>query len=90
MCRVLADHDLLRGEGRTVREFEAAIGKALPWVPEALISELTTLFEEARYSDHALPAGYVDRARACISGIREALEKELVTAPARTTAPEGT
>ncbi len=83
VCRVLADHGLLRGEGRTVREFEDAIGKALPWVPDALIDELTTLFEEARYSDHALPEGYVERARRCISGIRDAMEGELVSASAR-------
>jgi len=79
VCRALAEKGLLKEEGRTVREFEVAIAEALPHVPKDLIDELTTLFEEARYSDHALPAGYVERARACIAGIRESLARELIT-----------
>ncbi len=87
VCRALADKGLLRSEAWTVREFEQAIAEALPSVPKDLIDELTTLFEEARYSDHALPAGYVGRARTCIAGIREALERELIAPPGRPTAP---
>jgi hypothetical protein len=88
VCRALADKGLLKEEGRTVREFEVAIAEALPRVPKDLIDELTTLFEEARYSDHALPAGYVERARACIAGIRTALEKELIAPPGHPVAAE--
>ena len=79
VCRALAEKGMLKDEGSTVREFEAAIAEALPSVPKGLIDELTTLFEEARYSDHALPANYVERARACIAGIRESLARELIT-----------
>jgi hypothetical protein len=61
-------------EGWTAREFEVAAKDALPWVPGDLLDELTTLFEEARFSDHQLPADYVDRARRCLAGTREALE----------------
>ena len=79
VCRALAEKGMLKDEGSTVREFEVAIAEALPSVPKGLIDELTTLFEEARYSDHALPANYVERARACIAGIRESLARELIT-----------
>ena len=75
MCAVLADYGYLtRREAWTVREFEVAVSDALPWVPDDLLDELTTLFEEARYSDHELSEDYVDRARRCLAGIREALE----------------
>jgi len=86
VCRALAEKGLLKDEGSTVREFEVAIAEALPSVPKGLIDELTTLFEEARYSDHALPAGYVERARGCIAGIRGSLARELVTPSGQPTA----
>ncbi|UCC92211.1 MAG: DUF4129 domain-containing protein, partial [Thermoplasmata archaeon] len=66
---------LEKKEGWTAREFEVAVFEALPWVPDHLLKELTRLFEEARFSDHQLPKDYVDRARACLAGIREALEE---------------
>jgi len=75
MCAVLTDYGYLsRKEAWTAREFEVAVRDALPWVPDDLLDELTTLFEEARYSDHELSEDYVDRARRCLAGIREALE----------------
>jgi transglutaminase-like putative cysteine protease len=73
---ILADHGYLeRKEGWTAREFERAVFEALPWVPDDLLRELTRLFEEARFSDHELPPDYVERARTCLAGIREALEE---------------
>jgi hypothetical protein len=76
LCGVLIDYGYLeRREGWTAREFEEAIIEALPWVPDELLRELTRLFEEARFSDHELPVDYVERARACLVGIREALEE---------------
>ena len=87
LCSILADHGYLeKKEGWTAREFQRAVTEALPWVPKELLRELTRLFEEARFSDHELPSDYVDRARACLAGIREALEevvgkpREVVTA----------
>jgi hypothetical protein len=75
LCGILADYGYLeKKEGWTAREFQDAVIEALPWVPEELLKELTSLFEEARFSDHELPADYVDRARTCLAGIREALE----------------
>ncbi len=75
MCTVLTDYGYLtRKEAWTAREFEVAVHDALPWVPDDLLGELTTLFEEARFSDHKLSDDYVDRARRCLAGIREALE----------------
>jgi hypothetical protein len=75
LCKALADYGYLRREAWTPREFEKGIHDALPWVPDDLLDELTTLFEEARYSDHELPEGYVERARKALAGIREALEE---------------
>ncbi len=75
LCKALADYGYLRRKAWTAREFEEGIHDALPWVPDDLLDELTTLFEEARYSDHELPEGYVERARRALAGIREALEE---------------
>ncbi len=75
LTRILVDNGYMRKrEAWTAREFEVAVKEALPWVPGDLLDELTTLFEEARFSDHRLPADYIDRARRCLAGIREALE----------------
>ncbi len=76
LCSILADYGYLeKKEGWTAREFQRAVFEALPWVPDELLKELTSLFEEARFSDHQLPPDYVERARACLEGIREALEE---------------
>jgi hypothetical protein len=76
LCSILSDYGYLeRKEGWTAREFEEAAFEALPWVPDGLLKELTRLFEEARFSDHELPADYVERARTCLVGVREALEE---------------
>ncbi|NIP34391.1 MAG: DUF4129 domain-containing protein [Thermoplasmata archaeon] len=76
LCAILADYGYLeKKEGWTAREFQRAVFEALPWVPDALLRELTSLFEEARFSDHQLPSDYVERARTCLAGIREALEE---------------
>jgi transglutaminase-like putative cysteine protease len=88
LCRVLADYGYLeKREGWTAREFQRAVFEALPWVPDELLKELTSLFEEARFSDHQLPPDYIERARNCLAGIREALE-ELVGKPGETAAAE--
>jgi hypothetical protein len=81
LCEVLSEYGFLRRKAWTVREFETAVRDALPWVPDELLDELTTLFEEARYSDHELSSDYIDRARKCLSGLREALEEVLETPP---------
>ena len=86
---ILTEHRYLtKREAWTARQFEEAVFEALPWVPDDLLDQLTTLFEEARFSDHELPPGYVDRARECLTGIREALE-EVVRKPPEATATAG-
>ena len=88
LCSILADYGYLeKREGWTAREFQRAVAEALPWVPRELLRELTRLFEEARFSDHELPSDYVDRARTCLAGIREALE-EVVGKPKRVAVAE--
>ena len=81
LCNVLSEYGYIRRRASTVREFEKGARDALPWVPDELIDELTTLFEEARYSDHDLDPDYVDRARACLAGIRESLEEAMGKGP---------
>jgi hypothetical protein len=76
LTSILSEDGYLRKkEGWTAREFQRAVDEALPWVPDELLRDLTRLFEEARFSDHDLPSDYVDRARTCLAGIREALEE---------------
>jgi len=87
VCAALATHGMLKERAWTVREFEDAIPEALPWVPREMLDELTSLFEEARYSDHELPPSYVARARECIAGIRSALEEALIRPTASPRAP---
>ena len=49
LCRILQNHDFLRQDFETVREFEVAIRKAIPIREDALVA-LDQVFEVARYS----------------------------------------
>ena len=62
-------HGVITGEAAR----EALSRLALPPVP---VEQLTRLFELARFSDHSLEPGELDRARTCLEEIRAALEPE--------------
>jgi len=51
--RMLGGQGLFRASSMTVREFETMVARELP-VKKGPISRITGIFEEARYSDHAL------------------------------------
>jgi hypothetical protein len=50
----LQHYGFMRKKSDTPREFARAVRKALPGVDKKHLHNLTTLFEEARYSDHKL------------------------------------
>ncbi|UCH89093.1 MAG: DUF4129 domain-containing protein [Thermoplasmata archaeon] len=54
MLEVLHKYGFLRRKSDTPREFANAVRKALPEIDRKNLDGLTTLFEEARYSDHEL------------------------------------
>jgi len=73
--RFAAEARVPRAPWQTSSEFvrEALSRLALPRIP---VEQLTWLFELARFSDHPLEPGELDRARACLEAIRAALEPE--------------
>jgi hypothetical protein len=54
LLEILNKYGFIRKESETAREFEHAISEALPHVKRKNLDNLTSLFEEARYSDHKL------------------------------------
>ena len=54
MCDVLQKYGFWREKSQTVREFRDAVGQAMNFIDKDHLRSLTTLFEEARYSDHVL------------------------------------
>jgi Domain of unknown function (DUF4129) len=73
--RFAAQARVPRAPWQTSSEFvlEALARLALPRAP---VEQLTRLFELARFSDHPLEPGELDRARGCLEEIRAALEPE--------------
>jgi len=73
--RFAAEARVPRAPWQTSSEFvrEALSRLALPRVP---VEQLTRLFELARFSDHPLEPGELDRARTCLEEIRAALDLE--------------
>ncbi len=65
-----------KGEPATAREFASQVRKAISVDPESL-NEFTTIFEEARYSDHEMSLAYRDRALVAFSSLRESVSREL-------------
>jgi hypothetical protein len=54
MLEVLQTYGFIRKKTETPFEFEQAVRKALPKVNRKYLRELTSLFVEARYSNHKL------------------------------------
>ncbi|WP_455392711.1 transglutaminase domain-containing protein [[Eubacterium] cellulosolvens] len=65
---------IIRKESETPREFAATVTTALPGINDRHLDSLTTLFEEARYSEHRI--GKLKRSRAVrnLKHIRRSLE----------------
>jgi hypothetical protein len=81
LVSVLQKRGFLRREFETVREFEAAVRRALPIREEALVS-LDRVFEEARYSSHELGDSERSRAKAALVDVLRAID-ELRDVPGR-------
>ena len=72
MCKVMAKYGVIEEEHLTPREFEMLARDALP-VPDELIHNLVIIFEEARYSDHALTDEDGKRALSALEGMKTKL-----------------
>ena len=81
LVTVLQKRGFLRRDFETVREFEAAVRRALPIREEALVS-LDRVFEEARYSSHELGDSERSRAKAALADVLKAID-ELRDVPER-------
>ncbi len=69
----LARYGYAEKESETPREFAAGVRKALP-VGAVAMRELIRLFEEARYSDHAIGSEERDRAVESLAAVRNELD----------------
>ena len=69
MCKVMAKYGVVEEEHLTPREFEKIARDSLP-VPDELIHDLVIVFEEARYSDHALTDEDSKRALSALEGMK--------------------
>ena len=85
LVSVLQKRGFLRRDFETVREFEAAVRRALPIREEALVS-LDRVFEEARYSSHELGDSERSRAKAALADVLRAID-ELRDVPGRSVEP---
>lgn len=72
----LARYGYAEKESQTPREFAAAVRKALP-VGAGAMRELIRLFEEARYSDHAIGSDERDRAVESLASVRNEIDATL-------------
>lgn len=73
MLLLFAQHGLRPDPSQTAREFESAALNAYG-VTRETIDDLTSLFEEARYSTHPIGETQRDAAIECLNGIRRQLE----------------
>jgi transglutaminase-like putative cysteine protease len=69
MLKIMRKYDFVREKSMTPLEFEKVIGAALP-ISNKNLSELTRIFEEARYSDHVLDHHIRDRAINCFRELK--------------------
>ncbi len=75
MCGLIERRGLSRGEFLTPREFQWRARTEL-LLTEASLRELTSLFEEARYSTHPMGQDQADRALRRLTAVREELEAQ--------------
>jgi hypothetical protein len=73
---VMDAYGYTKGEPATAREFASQIRKAIS-VDASTLNEFTSIFEEARYSDHEMSLSYRDRALAAFGSLRESVSSEL-------------
>jgi hypothetical protein len=76
LLRLLQALGLIRKESETPREFQKAVSKTLPHIDTPHLNSITTLFEEARYSEHRMGKGKRSRAVRNLKQIRTSLEPE--------------
>jgi hypothetical protein len=72
MCLLTSEKEKSFEKYMTPREFAEMAIRQMRW-PEIPVRELTSLFEEARYSDHLIDESRKDRAVRCLEDIRDAL-----------------
>jgi len=72
MLKVMQRYDFVREKSMTPREFEHVIAATLP-ISDKNLSELTRIFEEARYSNHVLTTHIRDRAINCFRDLKNEL-----------------
>lgn len=73
---VMDAYGYTKGDPSTAREFASQVRRAFT-VDSGTLDEFTTIFEEARYSDHEMTLGHRDRALAAFSSLRERVSAEL-------------
>lgn len=73
MCSLIAGRGVSRQEALTAREIEG-LALAELGLSRRGVDDLTSLFEEARYSSHEIGPGQRDRAVECLTSIRRELE----------------
>ncbi len=73
MCRVLEQSGESNDEFMTPREFEKAVSENVPAMKE-IISEITHLFEEARYSPHELTEEKREKALTYLENLKRGLK----------------
>lgn len=74
MCKAMAKHGLADEECLTPREFETLAEKTLP-ISKVHLHALVCVFEEARYSAHALSPKEGQRAKLCLEKVLDDLVK---------------
>jgi len=72
MCLLTSEKEKSLEKYLTPREFAEMAIRHMRW-PEIPVRELTSLFEEARYSDHLIDESRKDRAVSCLEDIRNVL-----------------
>ena len=65
-------YDFVRKKSMTPLEFEKVVAEAIP-ISDKNLSELTRIFEEARYSNHILETHIRDRAINCFRELKNEL-----------------
>jgi len=75
LSRLFEGKGVRRHEAETVREYETDVSGRLP-VDNRALGTVTGIFEEARYSDHILAQGHVDKAKKGYDRIDKGLRKK--------------
>jgi hypothetical protein len=73
---VMEAYGYAKGEPSTAREFATQIREAMT-VDTGTLHDFTTIFEEARYSDHEMTLAHRDAALAAFGSLRESVSREL-------------